>query len=145
MSYEVGIGISNKHVHLSRKDVDVLFGEGHKLTPIKDLVQPGQFACDERVDIVGPKGTLKGVRVLGPERPETQVNLGLRVVRDLDPLDLQVLATNSIHGQCHVARARELQLFNLARRSKNGDLGALGKDRRVAGPWVTSKIGRAHV
>lgn len=83
MSYEVGIGISNKHVHLSRKDVDVLFGEGHKLTPIKDLVQPGQFACDERVDIVGPKGTLKGVRVLGPERPETQVELSLTDARTI--------------------------------------------------------------
>lgn len=75
MSYKVQIGISNKHLHLCKADVAKLFGEGHKLTPTKDLVQPGQFACEEKVDIVGPKATLKGIRVLGPERPETQVEL----------------------------------------------------------------------
>lgn len=83
MSYEVNIGISNKHVHLSRKDIDILFGEGHELTPIKDLVQPGQYACDEKVDIVGPKGTLKGIRVLGPARPETQVELAMTDARGI--------------------------------------------------------------
>lgn len=83
MSYEVGIGISNKHVHLSRKDVESLFGAGHQLTPIKDLVQPGQFACDEKVEIVGPKGSIKGVRVLGPERGATQVELSLTDARSI--------------------------------------------------------------
>ena len=72
---QVPVGISNKHVHVCQADLDVLFGEGHELTPIKDLSQPGQFACDEKVDVVGPKGTLKGVRILGPVRPETQVEL----------------------------------------------------------------------
>jgi putative phosphotransacetylase len=51
------------------------------LTPTKDLKQPGQFACEEKVDIVGPKGTLKGVRVLGPARPETQVELAMTDAR----------------------------------------------------------------
>ena len=60
MGYKVKIGLSNKHVHLCREHLDILFGEGHELTPIKDLGQPGQYACDEKVDIVGPKGTLKG-------------------------------------------------------------------------------------
>ena len=75
MSNEVKIGLSNKHLHLRPADVDILFGAGHQLTPTKDLTQPGQFACDEKVDIVGPKGVLKGIRVLGPARPETQVEL----------------------------------------------------------------------
>ena len=54
MAYEVKIGISNKHVHLSEEHVEALFGKGHQLTPTKDLVQPGQIACEEKVDIVGP-------------------------------------------------------------------------------------------
>lgn len=75
MGYKVQIGLSNKHLHLKEEDIEILFGKGHKLTPTKDLVQPGQFACEEKVDIVGPKATLKGIRVLGPARPETQVEL----------------------------------------------------------------------
>ena len=83
MGYEVKIGLSNKHVHLSQKDLDVLFGEGHELTPTKALVQPGQFAAEEKVDIVGPKKTIAGVRVLGPVRPETQVELALTDARGI--------------------------------------------------------------
>lgn len=83
MGYEVKIGLSNKHLHLKAEDVDTLFGKGHQLTPKKDLVQPGQFACEEQVDIVGPKATLKGVRVLGPARPETQVELAMTDARAL--------------------------------------------------------------
>ena len=65
MGYEVKIGLSNKHVHLSQEHLDILFGAGHALTPTKPLVQPGQFAAEEKVDIVGPKKTLTGIRVLG--------------------------------------------------------------------------------
>ena len=83
MGYKVNIGLSNKHVHLSQKDLDVLFGAGHQLTPTKDLVQPGQFASEEKVDIVGPKKTLTGIRVLGPVRPETQVELALTDARTI--------------------------------------------------------------
>jgi putative phosphotransacetylase len=81
MSYVAKIGLSNKHLHLKEEDIETLFGKGHKLTPTKDLVQPGQFACEEKVDIVGPKGTLKGVRVLGPARPETQIELAMTDAR----------------------------------------------------------------
>ncbi len=83
MSYEVKIGLSNKHLHLSQEHIEILFGKGHELTPTKDLVQPGQFACEEKVDIVGPKKTLSGVRVLGPARPETQVELALTDARTI--------------------------------------------------------------
>jgi len=66
------INLSNRHVHLAREDVEALFGKGHQLTKTKDLVQPGQFACDEVVTIKGPKGSFEKVRILGPERKETQ-------------------------------------------------------------------------
>ncbi len=71
------IALSNRHIHLSAKDIDTLFGAGHALTHFKDLSQPGQYACEEKVDVVGPKGTLKGVRVLGPERGESQLEISL--------------------------------------------------------------------
>lgn len=83
MAYEVKIGLSNKHLHLSEEHIEALFGKGHKLTPTKDLVQPGQFACEEKVDIVGPKNTLKGIRVLGPARKETQVELAMTDARTI--------------------------------------------------------------
>ena len=83
MSYKVQVGLSNKHLHLSKEHVEALFGAGHQLTHKKDLVQPGQFACEEVVDIVGPKGTIKNVRVLGPERPQTQVEVAMTDARGL--------------------------------------------------------------
>ena len=83
MGYEVKIGLSNKHLHLCQADMETLFGKGHNLTPKKELGQPGQFACEEVVDVVGPKGTLKGVRVLGPTRPETQVELSMTDARTI--------------------------------------------------------------
>lgn len=83
MGYKVQIGLSNKHLHLSEEHIEALFGKGHKLTPTKDLVQPGQYACEEKVDIVGPKATLKGIRVLGPARPETQVELAMTDARTI--------------------------------------------------------------
>lgn len=73
----VPIGISNRHIHLSQKDLEVLFGQGYKLTKMKDLKQPGQFAAKETVKVIGPKGFFEGVRILGPVRPETQVEISL--------------------------------------------------------------------
>jgi len=70
-------GVSNRHVHLSREDLDLLFGKGYTLTPTKDLGQPGQFACKEMVTIVGPKGSIENVRILGPERKDTQIEISL--------------------------------------------------------------------
>lgn len=70
-------GVSARHLHLSQKDLEILFGKDVKLTSIKDLGQPGQFACREKVTIVGPKGKLENVRVLGPVRKDTQVEVSL--------------------------------------------------------------------
>jgi acetate kinase len=73
----IPIEVSAHHVHLSQADVERLFGPGHKLTPESELSQPGQFACAEKVDLVGPKGKISGVRVLGPTRRETQVEIAM--------------------------------------------------------------------
>ncbi len=70
---DIPVGVSSRHVHLSEKEASILFPDG--LTNYKDLSQPGQFACDQRVDLIGKKGTLKGVRVLGPLRNDTQVEI----------------------------------------------------------------------
>ena len=71
----VPVGISNRHIHLSQADLDQLFGAGYQLTPMKELSQPGQFACKETVTICGPKGAIEKVRVLGPVKKETQIEI----------------------------------------------------------------------
>jgi len=75
MSKKLPIALSNRHVHLSKEDIETLFGEGYELTKMKDLSQPGQYAAEEKIDVVGPKGTLKGVRVLGPARKQSQIEI----------------------------------------------------------------------
>ena len=74
---------SARHVHVSKQDLETLFGAGYELTPKKDLSQPGQFACEERVDVVGPKKTISGVSILGPVRPSTQVEISLTDARSI--------------------------------------------------------------
>ena len=74
-SLTIPINASVRHVHLSREHVDALFGEGYQLTEKAPLSQPGQFACEETVTLVGPKGEISHVRVLGPERKQTQVEI----------------------------------------------------------------------
>ena len=83
MKKEVLVEISARHVHVSEKDLEILFGAGYKLTPKKDLSQPGQFACEERVTVVGSKRELKGVSILGPCRKATQVELSLTDARSI--------------------------------------------------------------
>ena len=74
---------SARHVHVTEADLETLFGKGAALTPKKDLSQPGQFACTERVDVVGPKKTIPGVTILGPVRPATQIEVSLTDARTL--------------------------------------------------------------
>ena len=75
MEKTVLVETSARHVHVSEKDLYTLFGEGYELTVKKMLSQPGQFACEECLDVIGPKGELKRVRILGPERSATQIEL----------------------------------------------------------------------
>ena len=81
MAKEVLVEISARHVHVSEEHLEILFGKGYKLTPKKDLSQPGQFACEERVTVVGPKRELAGVSILGPCRKATQIELSLTDAR----------------------------------------------------------------
>ncbi len=74
---EILIEVSAHHVHLCRAHVDALFGVGYELTPSAPLSQPGQFACKETVNLVGPKGRVERVRVLGPERVASQVEIAM--------------------------------------------------------------------
>lgn len=73
---DIPVGISNRHIHLTREHVEILFGKGYQLTKLKDLSQPGQYACKEQLTIVGPSmRAIEGVRVLGPLRKESQVEI----------------------------------------------------------------------
>lgn len=83
MENKVLVETSARHVHVTVEDLKTLFGNDAKLTNKKDLSQPGQFASFERVDIVGPKSTMKGVSILGPERPATQVEISATDARAL--------------------------------------------------------------
>lgn len=133
----VPVGISNRHIHLTNGDLEVLFGKGYELTKIKDLNQPGEYAAQETVTIVGPKGAIEGVRILGPTRKKSQVEISLTdsfklgvkpPVRDSGHLDESpgitivgpkgaitlpegvILAARHIH--MHTSEAEELGLKN---------------------------------
>jgi len=71
----IPIAVSARHIHLTRESLDALFGEGYELTPLKPLSQPGQFACEETLTIIGPRNRIEGVRILGPLRPGNQVEI----------------------------------------------------------------------
>ncbi|MCI5815698.1 phosphate propanoyltransferase [Ruminococcus sp.] len=83
MSKKFIVETSARHVHLTQEHLEALFGKGATLTHKKDLSQPGQFACEERVTIVGPKRELAGVSILGPVRPATQVELSATDARSI--------------------------------------------------------------
>ena len=83
MKKEVLVETSARHVHVSREALDILFGEGYELTKKKDLSQPGQFSCEERVAVVGSKSSFPAVSILGPIRPATQVELSLTDARSI--------------------------------------------------------------
>ena len=97
MSNQVLVETSARHLHLSQKDLEILFGEGYQLTSKKALSQPGQFACVERVDVVGGKKTLSGVTILGPVRKATQVELSLTDARSIG-VDAPIRESGDIAG-----------------------------------------------
>ena len=88
---------SARHVHLTQEHLEALFGKGATLTHKKDLSQPGQFACEERVTIVGPKRELAGVSILGPVRPATQVELSATDARSIG-VDAPIRESGDIAG-----------------------------------------------
>jgi len=84
-------------VHLCQQDLDRLFGPGRKLTPCRSLVQPGQFASEEQVTVVGPKGSIAGIRVLGPVRDATQVEMAFSDLMRLG-IEGQVRMSGAVDG-----------------------------------------------
>ena len=83
MANQVVVEISARHVHVSKEDLETLFGKDYQLTVKKELSQPGQFACEERVRVVGTKGEFPAVSILGPCRNATQVELSLTDARSI--------------------------------------------------------------
>lgn len=83
MANQVLVEISARHIHLSQEDLEILFGDGYELTVKKMLSQPGQFACEERVKVIGTKGEFPAVSILGPVRKDTQVELSLTDARSI--------------------------------------------------------------
>ncbi|GAE04868.1 ethanolamine utilization protein similar to PduL [Paenibacillus sp. JCM 10914] len=75
MSKKVPVGVSARHIHLTQEHIEVLFGQGYELTELKPLSQPGQFAANETVAVIGTKGQFDKVRILGPARPATQLEI----------------------------------------------------------------------
>ncbi len=83
MEKTVLVETSARHVHVTKETLETLFGEGYQLTKKKDLSQPGQFACAERVQVIGPKGSFPAVSILGPERPADQVEISASDARSI--------------------------------------------------------------
>ena len=92
---------SARHVHVTKEDLEKLFGAGYELTVKKELSQPGQFASNEKVDLVGPKKTIPGVSILGPVRPASQVEVSLTDARTLG-VDALVRESGDIDGTCGI-------------------------------------------
>ena len=97
MENKVLVETSARHVHLTEEHIEILFGKGHTLTHKKDLSQPGQFACEERVTLVGPKKQIPNVIILGPARPATQVEVSFTDARTLG-VDAPVRESGDIKG-----------------------------------------------
>ncbi len=89
---------SARHVHVSAEHLEILFGKGATLTHKKDLSQPGQFACEERVTIVGPKKSLPNVSILGPVRPATQVELSATDARSIGIANAPIRESGDVAG-----------------------------------------------
>ena len=97
MGYKLEINASNKHIHLDQDDLDKLFGKGYELTFKKALKQPGQFASEEKVQVIGPKESFPGIRVLGPLRKDTQLELALTDCRQIG-IDAPIRESGNVKG-----------------------------------------------
>lgn len=162
--YFVPVAISARHAHLSRCDVETLFGKGYRLKKLRDLSQPGQFACEEQITLSGPKGSIEKVRVLGPERGETQVEISctdsfkvgiepvIRMSGDIEgtpggkligPAGEVALGKGVIVAARHLhISVEEAALFGL----KNGDTVSVKKDgkREMIFSNVAVRSGKGH-
>ncbi len=91
------VEVSARHIHLSDNAICKLFGDGYKLTPKKDLSQPGQFVCEERLEIVGNRGSIKNVAILGPSRSKVQVEISMTDSRKIG-ISTEIRDSGNISG-----------------------------------------------
>ena len=103
---EILVEASGRHVHLSEADIERLFGKGYKLTPKKNLSQIGQFACEERVTLIGPKNIYRNVAILGPARKETQVEISLSDAKFLG-VDAPIKMSGDLRGAADIIIATD--------------------------------------
>ncbi len=97
MNFQLKLGISARHAHLNREDMDKLFGEGSELTYRRPITQPGQYTSEEQITLVGPKGEMK-LRIIGPLRPYTQMELAFTDVRNLGLTDVPIRLSGDLEG-----------------------------------------------
>lgn len=161
----VPVGVSARHVHLSQPDIQRLFGPGYQLTPYKPLAQPGQFAAKEQVTLIGPKGTIENVRVLGPARGDTQVEVAFTDAMRLGVKNCPVRMSGNLVGTPGLRLAgpageialdhglivaeRHLHLSDAQARAygvKNGDSVAVAVEgpRPVTLSGVICRVGSGH-
>ena len=95
--FKVTVEGSGRHVHVTRETLDILFGKGYELTPKKMLSQPGQYASEERIDVIGPKGSFKNVGIIGPCRKEDQVEISFTDMRTLG-IDAPIRMSGDLEG-----------------------------------------------
>lgn len=133
MMLEIPIGVSNRHVHISRQDMDILFGQGASLTRMKAVKQPGQFAAQETVTLKGPKKEIHNVRILGPFRSNTQVEISIS-----DSFVLGINAPIKMSGDLNGAEKIEII----------GPKGSVEKENSVIVAWrhihITPEMAKQH-
>lgn len=146
----IPVGVSSRHIHLSEKDATILFPDG--LTNYKNLSQPGQFACDQRVDLVGKKGTLRDVRILGPIRNATQVEISktdtyvlgidapIRMSGDLDGTPGVVLV--SPYGKIEIQQGLIIAQRHIHMHPKDADAVGVSTGDNV---WVIANTNRRSI
>lgn len=98
---KITVGISNRHAHLTQNQVEALFGVGYELTFFRKIKQPDEFVSNEKIDVVGPKGTLKGVRILGPVRETAQIEMTLTNAREIG-VEAMVRVSSDVEGSSGV-------------------------------------------
>lgn len=98
---KVSVGVSNRHAHLTQEQIEILFGKGYTLTFFREIVQPDEFVSGEKIDVRGPKGILKDVRIMGPAREQAQIEMTLTNARSIG-VEAQIRISADVEGSSGV-------------------------------------------